>query len=163
MELKINFEKKTSGGRIEGWESCQEGEHVKFLFIAYPGYILNRVRLNGKDIPFELMEGKENFYKAEIAPAEPENEVQAFFMLSLKELRRRSGGMKQAEFARCLGIPLRTYQEWENRKRKIPPYLLEFLEYYVFHENIVVMPEADTEHVGVETGMMELLRKIRET
>ena len=53
--------------------------------------------------------------------------------LQQKELRmlREEIGLNRKEFALEYGIPLRTIEDWEHGKRKMPPYVLRLLAYKV--------------------------------
>ena len=48
----------------------------------------------------------------------------------IKQLRN-STGLNRAEFARQQGIPLRTIEEWEAGRRKMPEYVLRLLAYKI--------------------------------
>ena len=54
----------------------------------------------------------------------------------LKEIRTESG-MNRREFAEYFGIPLRTMEDWEGAKRKMPDYLLRLIEYKLRMEGII--------------------------
>lgn len=49
---------------------------------------------------------------------------------SLKELRK-STGLNQREISEKLGIPLRTWEDWEAGRRAMPQYTLRMMLYYV--------------------------------
>lgn len=51
----------------------------------------------------------------------------------LKEIRKFSG-LNRTEFAKAQGIPLRTIEEWEAGRRKMPEYLLRLLTYKIRSE-----------------------------
>lgn len=53
----------------------------------------------------------------------------------LKELRT-DVGLKRKEFSDFFGIPLRTIEDWEAGRRKMPEYVLRLLEYKVRIEKI---------------------------
>ena len=40
-------------------------------------------------------------------------------------------GMNRTEFLRYMDIPLRTLEEWEAGRRKMPEYVLRLITYYV--------------------------------
>lgn len=40
-------------------------------------------------------------------------------------------GMNRKEFSRYMEIPLRTIEEWEAGRRKMPEYVLRLITYYV--------------------------------
>ena len=48
----------------------------------------------------------------------------------LKEIRQAED-LNQRQIAGCLGIPLRTWEDWESGRRKMPEYLLRLVVYYV--------------------------------
>jgi len=50
---------------------------------------------------------------------------------------RQQSGMKRAEFARWLGVPYRTFQDWELGNTKIPEYVLRLIAYKVKIENML--------------------------
>ena len=54
----------------------------------------------------------------------------------LRELRTRTK-LNRREFAEYFGIPLRTVEDWEYGKRKIPDYLLRLIEYKLRMENLI--------------------------
>jgi len=49
---------------------------------------------------------------------------------TLKEIREMLG-MNRTEFSRYIDIPLRTLEEWEAGRRKMPEYVLRLITYYV--------------------------------
>lgn len=49
---------------------------------------------------------------------------------TLKSLRK-TASMNQREFAEYFEIPLRTLEDWESGRRKMPDYLLRLMLYYV--------------------------------
>lgn len=49
---------------------------------------------------------------------------------TLKDIRQMVD-MNRAEFCRYMDIPLRTVEEWEAGRRKMPDYVLRLLAYYV--------------------------------
>ena len=49
-------------------------------------------------------------------------------MNSLKEIRAELG-LNRTAFSEYIGIPLRTLEEWEAGRRKMPDYLLRMLVY----------------------------------
>ena len=49
---------------------------------------------------------------------------------TLKGIREMLG-MNRTEFSRYMGIPLRTLEEWEAGRRKMPDYVLRLIAYYV--------------------------------
>lgn len=53
----------------------------------------------------------------------------------IKETREELGmNMKQA--AEIVGIPYRTWQNWENGSRKCPEYLEKLIEFYLKHRDL---------------------------
>lgn len=48
--------------------------------------------------------------------------------MTFKELRALSG-MTQKAFSEYFGIPRRTVEDWETKKRKCSPYLLDLMKY----------------------------------
>jgi len=54
----------------------------------------------------------------------------------LKDIRTDSG-MNRREFAEYFGIPLRTMEDWEGVKRKMPDYLLRLMEYKLRMEGLI--------------------------
>ena len=57
-------------------------------------------------------------------------------MTDIKYIRLASG-MKQGEFAKYFGIPLRTLQNWESGVRLPPEYLISLIEYKLKKEGII--------------------------
>lgn len=49
---------------------------------------------------------------------------------TLKEIRDMLN-VNRTEFSRYMGIPLRTLEEWEAGRRKMPDYVLRLIAYYV--------------------------------
>ena len=50
---------------------------------------------------------------------------------------RASMGMNRSEFSRYMDIPLRTLEEWEAGRRKMPDYVLRLLSYYIKMEKMI--------------------------
>lgn len=48
----------------------------------------------------------------------------------IKEARAELG-LNRREFSDYMQIPLRTIEEWEAGRRKMPPYVLRLIEYYI--------------------------------
>ncbi len=44
---------------------------------------------------------------------------------------REKLGLNRKEFSEYMGIPLRSLEEWEAGRRKMPEYLLRLISYYV--------------------------------
>ena len=47
---------------------------------------------------------------------------------------REQSGMNRTEFAKWLGVPYRTMQEWELGRRQMPDYVLRLIAYKVANE-----------------------------
>ena len=43
---------------------------------------------------------------------------------------RKDAGMNRREFSDYMGIPLRTLEEWESGRRKMPDYVLRLITYH---------------------------------
>ncbi len=56
-------------------------------------------------------------------------------MKMLKELRAEIG-MNRTEFSKYMDIPLRTLEEWEGGRRKMPDYVLRLIAYYIKTEEM---------------------------
>ena len=54
----------------------------------------------------------------------------------LIEMKEESG-MNWKQFAAYFDIPYRTMQDWERGNRKMPDYLLRFMEYKLMVENLI--------------------------
>lgn len=54
----------------------------------------------------------------------------------LKKMREDLG-MNRTEFSRYIGIPLRTLEEWEAGRRKMPEYVLRLIAYYTKMEQLL--------------------------
>ncbi len=66
-------------------------------------------------------------------------------MKQLRELRKLAG-MNRREFSDYMGIPLRTIEEWEAGRRKMPDYVLRLISYRVriekvLYENMIEMED----------------------
>lgn len=57
-------------------------------------------------------------------------------METLKEIRETIG-MNRSEFSRYMNIPVRTLEEWEAGRRKMPDYVLRLLTYYIKMEQAI--------------------------
>ncbi len=57
-------------------------------------------------------------------------------MKTLKDLRKMKG-MNRREFSEYMGIPLRTMEEWEAGRRKMPDYVLRLISYRVKVEKVL--------------------------
>lgn len=62
----------------------------------------------------------------------------------LRELRAEAG-MNRKKFAEYFGIPLRTVEDWEAGKRKMPEYLLRLIAYKVKLDTLKSTMTADTD------------------
>ena len=58
-----------------------------------------------------------------------EEELQ-YQMEAMKKIRA-SAGMNRRQFSDYMGIPLRTLEEWESGRRKMPGYVLRLIAYQV--------------------------------
>ncbi|MBQ9765246.1 MAG: helix-turn-helix domain-containing protein [Lachnospiraceae bacterium] len=54
----------------------------------------------------------------------------------LKQIREDLG-MNRTEFSQYMGIPLRTLEEWEAGRRRMPDYVLRLIDYYTKMERII--------------------------
>ena len=68
----------------------------------------------------------------------------------LKEVRE-SVGMNRTQFSEYMDIPLRTLEEWEAGRRKMPDYLLRLIVYYTKTEMLLRQKGLDLEEKH-ETG-----------
>ncbi|GAB6105636.1 MAG: helix-turn-helix domain-containing protein [Blautia sp.] len=55
---------------------------------------------------------------------------------TLKGIREMLG-MNRTEFSRYMDIPLRTLEEWEAGRRKMPEYVLRLITYYVKVQHVL--------------------------
>lgn len=69
---------------------------------------------------------------------------------TLKEVRE-SVGMNRTQFSEYMDIPLRTLEEWEAGRRKMPDYLLRLIVYYTKTEMLLRQKGLDLEEKH-ETG-----------
>ena len=53
--------------------------------------------------------------------------------------------MNRTEFSRYMGIPLRTLEEWEAGRRKMPEYVLRLMGYYTKMERLLVENKTELE------------------
>ena len=64
--------------------------------------------------------------------------------MPIKEIRRQSG-LSQALFAEETGIPLATIRNWEQGRRKTPPYIIKLIqENLVYKGYVITKDRADT-------------------
>lgn len=69
-------------------------------------------------------------------------------MKKLKDLRKMKG-MNRREFSEYMGIPLRTMEEWEAGRRKMPDYVLRLISYRVKVEKVLEESEIErTDYYG---------------
>lgn len=54
----------------------------------------------------------------------------------MKNIREKAG-LNRREFSDYMGIPLRTLEEWEAGRRRMPDYVLRLLAYYVKTEHFL--------------------------
>ena len=50
---------------------------------------------------------------------------------------RKASGMKRPDYAKWLGIPYRTYQDWELGNSQVPEYVLRLMAYKVKMEGLL--------------------------
>ena len=62
----------------------------------------------------------------------------------LKKMRENLG-MNRTEFSRYIGIPLRTLEEWEAGRRKMPDYVLRLIAYYTKMECLLAEKQIELE------------------
>ena len=55
---------------------------------------------------------------------------------TMKKLREEVG-LNRREFSDYMGIPLRTLEEWESGRRKMPDYVLRLIAYQVRTEQLI--------------------------
>lgn len=55
---------------------------------------------------------------------------------TMKRLRKEAG-MNRREFSEYMNIPLRTLEEWEAGRRKMPDYVLRLIAYHVRMEQFL--------------------------
>ena len=68
--------------------------------------------------------------------------------IELKKIREQTG-LNRREFAEYFEIPLRTVEDWEAGKRKMPPYLLRLISYKVRIEAKEVNKTEVTKNVNI--------------
>ena len=66
----------------------------------------------------------------------------------LKKIREDLG-MNRTEFAQYMGIPLRTIEEWEAGRRKMPDYVLRLIAYYTRVEQFLQENEITIEEENI--------------
>ena len=62
----------------------------------------------------------------------------------LKKIREELG-MNRTDFSRYVGIPLRTLEEWEAGRRKMPDYVLRLITYYTKMECLLAEKKIELE------------------
>jgi len=55
---------------------------------------------------------------------------------TMKKLREEVG-LNRREFSDYMGIPLRTLEEWESGRRKMPDYVLRLIAYQIKTERLL--------------------------
>ena len=55
--------------------------------------------------------------------------------IAVKALRAETG-LSQVAFAKRLGIPRRTIENWESGVSAPPPYVIDLIKYKIDHENM---------------------------
>ena len=63
---------------------------------------------------------------------------------SLKRIREDLG-MNRTEFSLYMEIPLRTLEEWEAGRRKMPDYVLRLMAYYAKTERLLAEKKIELE------------------
>lgn len=58
---------------------------------------------------------------------------------------REDLGMNRTEFSRYMEIPLRTLEEWEAGRRKMPDYVLRLMAYYTKMERLLAEKKIELE------------------
>ena len=77
-------------------------------------------------------------FEIEFEKYDPENkETRRRFLSYCFRIIRQESGMTRSDFAKWLGIPYRTMQEWELERRAMPEYLLRLIAYRVYNEKKV--------------------------
>ena len=69
---------------------------------------------------------------------------------AFKKIREKSG-MSRPDFAKWLGVPYRTMQEWELGRRAMPDYVLRLIAYKVKMEDYLkrgILKYDDSEDIG---------------
>ncbi len=67
----------------------------------------------------------------------------------LKKIREYLG-MNRTEFSHYIGIPLRTLEEWEAGRRRMPDYVLRLISYYTKMQCLLAEKKIDLEDIAVE-------------
>ena len=62
----------------------------------------------------------------------------------LKKIREELG-MNRTDFSRYVGIPLRTFEEWEAGRRQMPDYVLRLIAYYTKMQQLLTEKKIEVE------------------
>ena len=62
----------------------------------------------------------------------------------IRELRERTG-MTRKDFARHIGIPLRTVEDWEAGRRRPPEYIPRLISYQLRYEELMKKMEEEAD------------------
>ncbi|MBE5956423.1 MAG: XRE family transcriptional regulator [Lachnospiraceae bacterium] len=57
--------------------------------------------------------------------------------IEVMKKNRELVGMNRREFSEYMNIPLRTLEEWEAGRRKMPDYVLRLITYYISMEQLM--------------------------
>lgn len=75
--------------------------------------------------------------------------------MTITELRIKKG-LSQSQFARQVGIPLGTLQNWEQGKRTPPSYVLDLIEKVLKAEDEKPVTCKECSEWGINTGMQSM-------
>lgn len=67
-------------------------------------------------------------------------------IIGLKKIREDLG-MNRTVFSHYIGVPLRTLEEWEAGRRKMPDYVLRLITYYTKMERFLKEKEIKLEDI----------------
>ena len=56
-------------------------------------------------------------------------------IMTVKEMRAKTG-LSQAQFAKLLGIPKRTIENWDGGKSNCHEYTIKLIDYFLTHEGL---------------------------
>ena len=62
---------------------------------------------------------------------------------------REEIGLNRKDFALKYGIPLRTIEDWEHGKRKMPSYLLHLLAYKVKYDKLIIGEQDSLNNINI--------------
>ena len=62
---------------------------------------------------------------------------------------REEIGLNRKDFALKYGIPLRTIEDWEHGKRKMPSYLLRLLAYKVKYDKLIIGEQDSSNNINI--------------